>query len=123
MALDFAIAHPERVLTLTLIEPAAYWLVADEDESARSFHRYITRLAGRELTDDNLSELLVRAGLGPGGADFTSLPQWDFWSSCRQALSWGSERMTNSAAAGIEGFERLEVPTLVICGHSTSPWL
>src|ERR1700749_4996213 len=29
IALDFALAHPQRVLTLTLIEPAAYWLVAD----------------------------------------------------------------------------------------------
>lgn len=123
MALDFAIAHPERIRTLTLIEPAAYWLVIDEDESAKSFHRYITRLAGRELTDEDLSEFLVRAGLGPEGADFTSLPQWDFWSSCRQSLSWGSERMTSSAAAGTEGFERLEVPTLVIRGRSTSPWL
>jgi len=123
IALDFALAHPERVLTLTLIEPAAYWLVADEDETARSFHEYLTRLAGRELTDEDLREFLVRAGLGSEDTDFASLPQWDFWSSCRQALSWGGEKMTNSAAAGIEGFERLNVPTLVIRGLSTSPWL
>lgn len=123
MALDFALAHPERVLTLTLIEPAAYWLVADEDESARSFHEYLTRLAGRELTDEDLREFLVRAGIGPEDADFASLPQWDFWFSCRQALSWGGEKMTSSAAAGIEGFERLGTPTLVIRGSSTSPWL
>jgi len=123
IALDFALAHSERVLTLTLIEPAAYWLVADEDESARSFHEYLTRLAGRELTDDDLREFLVRAGLGSEDTDFASLPQWDFWSSCRQALSWGGERMTSSAAAGIEGFEQLDVPTLVIRGRSTSPWL
>lgn len=123
IALDFALAHPERILTLTLIEPAAYWLVADEDESARSFHEYLTRLAGRELTDEDLREFLVRAGLGPEGTDFAALPQWGFWSSCRQALSWGGERMTRSAADGIEGFERLDVPTLVIRGRSTSSWL
>lgn len=28
-----------------------------------------------------------------------------------------------SAAAGIEGFERLDVPTLLIRGRSTAPWL
>lgn len=123
IALDFALAHPQRVLTLTLVEPAAYWLVAVEDETARSFHDYITRLAGRHLTDDDLREFLIRAGLGTGDTDFRSLPQWDFWSSCRQALSWGGEKMTNSAAAGIEGFEGLDVPTLVIRGRSTSPWL
>ncbi|MGN6587710.1 MAG: alpha/beta fold hydrolase [Solirubrobacterales bacterium] len=123
IALDFALAHPGRILTLTLIEPAAYWLVADEDETARSFHRYLVRLAGRDLTDDDLREFLVRAGLGPEGTDFAALPQWDFWSSCRQALSWGGEKVTKSAAAGIEGFERLDIPTLIIRGRSTSPWL
>lgn len=123
IALDFAIAEPERVLTLTLVEPAAYWLVADEDESARSFHEYLVRLAGRDLTDKDLREFLVRAGLGSEETDFTSLPHWNFWSSCRQALSWGGERMTSSAAAGIEGFERLEIPTLVIRGRSSSSWL
>jgi pimeloyl-ACP methyl ester carboxylesterase len=61
--------------------------------------------------------------LGGPDTDFKSLPQWDFWYSCRQALSWGGERATSSAAAGIEGFERLAVPTLVIRGRSTSPWL
>lgn len=123
IALDFAIADPERVLTLTLVEPAAYWLVADEDESARSFHEYLVRLAGRHLTDEDLREFLVRAGLGSEDTDFASLPQWAFWSSCRQALSWGGEKMTSSAAAGIEGFERLEIPTLVIRGRSSSSWL
>jgi len=123
IALDFALAHPDRVLTLTLVEPAAYWLVADEEESARSFHEYLVRLAGRDLTDEDLREFLVRAGLGSEDTGFASLPQWDFWSSCRQALSWGGEAMTRSAAAGIEGFERLDIPTLVIRGRSTSPWL
>lgn len=123
IALDFAIAHPERVLTLTLIEPAAHWLVADTDESARSFQDYLTRMAGRELTDEDLCEFLIRAGLGSADTDFTSLPQWAFWSSCRQALSWGGEKTTNSATAGIEGFEQLHTPTLVIRGCATSPWL
>lgn len=123
IALDFALAHPERVRTLTLIEPAAYWLVADTEESARRFHEYVERCASRDLTDEDLCEFLIRAGLGTEETDFRSLPLWDFWYSCRQALSWGGERATRSAAAGIEGFERLRVPTLVIRGRSTSPWL
>ena len=123
VALDFALAHPHRVLSLTLIEPAAYWLAAEEDATAREFHQYLTGCAGRELTDDDLREFLVRAGLGSEETDFTALPQWEFWSSCRQSLSWGGERMTASAAAGIEGFQQLETPTLVVRGRSTSPWL
>lgn len=123
IALDFALAHPRRVLSLTMIEPAAYWLVADEDESARAFHDYFVGLDGRDVTDEDLCEFLFRAGLGDEGTDFKSLPQWDFWSSCRQTLSWGGEKATSSAAAGIEGYERLDTPTLVIRGRSTSPWL
>jgi pimeloyl-ACP methyl ester carboxylesterase len=123
MALDFALSYLQRVLSLTMIEPAAYWLVADEDGSARAFHEYLVGLEGQDVTDEDLCEFLIRAGLGGEDADFKSLPQWDFWSSCRQSLSWGGEKMTKSAAAGIEGYERLDIPTLVIRGRSTSPWL
>jgi pimeloyl-ACP methyl ester carboxylesterase len=123
MALDFALAFPDRIRTLTLIEPAAYWLAVDEDESARSFHEYLAGCAGRELGDDDLIEFLVRAGLGGADTDFKALPSWDFWSSCRQCLSWGGELAARSAAAGIEGFERLDVPTLLVRGRSTAPWL
>ena len=123
IALDLALAFPDRVRTLTLIEPAAYWLAVDEDESARTFHEYLAGCAGRELTDDDLIEFLVRAGLGTADTDFRALPQWDFWSSCRQCLSWGGELMTRSAAAGIEGYEGLDVPTLLIRGRLTASWL
>ena len=123
MALDFALAHPQRILSLTMIEPAAHWLVAEQDESARAFHEYFVGLEGRDVTDEDLCEFLTRAGLGGEDADFKSLPQWGFWSSCRQTLSWGGEKMVESAAAGIEGYERLDAPTLVIRGRSTSPWL
>lgn len=60
---------------------------------------------------------------GDPDTDFEALPHWEFWSSCRQALSWGGEKMTTSAVAGTEGFERLDVPTLLIRGRSTAPWL
>lgn len=123
MALDFALFDPQRVLSLTMVEPAAYWLVVDEDESARAFHEYLVGLAGKDVSDEDLCEFLVRAGLGSEDADFKSLPQWDFWSSCRQTLSWAGEKMTESAAAGIQGYERLDIPTLVIRGRSTSSWL
>jgi pimeloyl-ACP methyl ester carboxylesterase len=122
MALDFALAFPDRIRTLTLVEPAAYWL-AEEDDSARSLHEYLVGCAGRELSDEDLCEFLIRVGLGPPDTDFKALPQWAFWSSCRQCISWGGELMTRSAATGIEGFEDLAVPTLLVRGTSTAPWL
>jgi pimeloyl-ACP methyl ester carboxylesterase len=123
MALDLALAQPQRVRTLTMIEPAAWWLVTDSDESARQFADFVSRCAGCELNDDAVvEEFLLTAGFAEG-VDFRQLPQWDFWSSCRQSLSWYGERTQRSAAAGIEGFERLPIPVLLVRGTSTAPWL
>lgn len=123
MALDLALAQPRRVRTLTMIEPAAWWLVTDTEESARRFADFVGRCAGAELSDDAVvEEFLLTAGFGEG-VDFRRLPQWNFWSSCRQSLSWYGERTQRSVAAGIDGFEQLAIPTLLIRGSSTAPWL
>jgi pimeloyl-ACP methyl ester carboxylesterase len=123
MALDLALAQPQRVRTLTMIEPAAWWLVTDSDDGARRFEEFAGRCAGRDLSEGAVvEEFLLTAGFAEG-VDFRQLPQWDFWFSCRQSLSWYDERTRRSAAAGIEGFERLAIPTLLIRGTSTAPWL
>lgn len=123
MALDFALSQPDRVHSLTLVEPGAHWLVLDEDESAQRFHEYALDVGGRDVTDRDLFTFLVQAGLGPEGTDFKAMPQWDLWSSRRQSLSWGGEQVIASSAAGIEGYENLDIPTLIVRGRSTSPWL
>lgn len=123
MALDFALAHPERIRTLTMIEPAAWWLVADTDESARRFAAFIIDCGGRELGAEDVEAFLRGAGVGGPDTDFKALPQWDFWLSCRQVLSWCDEKLARSAEAGIEGFERLDVPVLLVRGRATAPWL
>lgn len=124
IGLDFALAYPNRIRTLTMIEPAAWWLVTDVEDSARRFSEFVARCADRELDDDAVvEEFLLTAGFGAGEVDFRALPQWEFWASCRQALSWYGERTVRTAAAGIRGLERLEVPVLLIRGRSTAPWL
>jgi pimeloyl-ACP methyl ester carboxylesterase len=124
MALDFAIAHPDRVRTLTSVEPAAWWLVAHVDEGARRFEKFATSCAGREITEEDVvQEFLLSVGFGGPEVDFTTLPQWDFWFSCRQTLSWYDEKAVASTAAGIEGFQCLGVPTLLVRGRATAPWL
>ena len=122
-ALDYALAHPKGIRSLTVIEPAAWWLVEDEMEDARRFDAFVNRLAGKEVTENDLIEFLVGAGLGGPEVDFRGLPQWEFWASCRQALSWYGERAKESARAGIAGIERLDAPVLLLRGTRTSPWL
>ena len=101
-ALDFALAFPGRILTLTAIEPPAWWLVDDED--ARAVSELIAGCAGRECSEEDVRRFLIGVGVAGPDTDFSALPQWDFWVSCRQVLSWYGDRALRSAEAGIEGF-------------------
>lgn len=123
IALDLALADPRRVRTLTMIEPAAWWLVAEEDESARRFDEFISGCGGRECGEEEVRAFLVGAGVADPDTDFTALPQWEFWLSCSQVLSWYGKEAQRSAEAGIAGFESLDVPTLLVRGRATAPWL
>lgn len=120
-ALDFALAFPDRVRTLTAIEPPAWWLV--DDESARTVSELIADCAGRECSEEDVRRFLVGVGVAGPDTDLSALPQWELWVSCRQALSWYGDRALRSAEAGIEGFDRLDVSTLLIRGTDTAPWL
>jgi pimeloyl-ACP methyl ester carboxylesterase len=122
IALDFALAHPERVRTLTAVEPAAWWL-AEGDEGGRRFGEFILDCAGRECGEEDVRAFLIGAGVVGPDADFAALPQWDFWLTCRQVISWYGREAVRTAEAGIANFERLTVPTLLMRGSRTAPWL
>lgn len=122
LALDFALAHLDRVETVTVVEPAAWWLLGDRDDAA-AFEAFVRRLHGNEVSDSDLVEFLVRAGLGPEGTDFQSLPGWPVWQRCRNALSWFGPAALESAQAGIADLEALERPVLCVRGTTTSAWL
>ena len=56
-ALDFALAHPDGIRSVTAIEPAAWWLFMDEDEEARRFASFMSRLACREVSEEELGSI------------------------------------------------------------------
>jgi pimeloyl-ACP methyl ester carboxylesterase len=123
MALDYALAQADRVRTLTLIEPATWWLVADRDETAAGFTAFASACAGREVEEDDVEKFFRDVGFAGPGIDIRALPAWSLGLSGRQTLSWYDEGATRTLAAGIEGFERLNVPTLLVRGRQTAPWL
>lgn len=123
MALDYALANPDRVRTLTLVEPAAWWLVADRDETAAGLTAFATECAGREVGEDDVERFFRDVGFGGPGTDVRALPIWSLGLSGRQTLSWYDEGAVRTLAAGIEGFERLGVPALLVRGRQTAPWL
>jgi pimeloyl-ACP methyl ester carboxylesterase len=121
VALTFALRYPERIRTLTIIEPDAYWILRETGHAARALaesERGNRSLEGQEVTVDDLKELLVREGLGKPGDNFESLPQWPVWVQNRQVLSViGPEYDYNDS---LERLRALEVPILAVKGTEGS---
>jgi pimeloyl-ACP methyl ester carboxylesterase len=124
VALAFALAYQERVRTLTLIEPAALWLLRATGYDAATLDTAEAgdrALAGKAITIDDLKGVLVYAGLGQPGADFEAHPRWPIMVRNRQAIStlyaeWDEQE-------SIERLRTLDVPILAVKGTETSELL
>lgn len=117
VALAFALEYPERVRTLTLIEPAASWIPRETGHASDALvgdEADDRSLAGRQITIDDLKGFLVRAGLGEPGDDFESLPQWPVWVRNRQVLSIFGTLWDHTDS--LERLRALAVPVLAVKG-------
>ena len=71
IALDFALDHPTRIRTLTLIEPPAFWVLSAtgtlDQPSARGIEALSALYAtmGDDVTEDQLATFVCEAGLCP----------------------------------------------------------
>lgn len=121
VSLAFTLEYPERVRTLTVIEPPAAWVLretgnaADTLAAAEAFDRSIT---GREVTLDGLKAFLVRAGFGRPGDDFESQPGWPVWARNRQALSINGT--VHDYTDSLERLRAIDVPLLGVKGTETT---
>jgi pimeloyl-ACP methyl ester carboxylesterase len=76
--IEFAIEYPERVRSLTLVEPAAYWILArlgeriDEVEQTTGF---VHGLFGREVSEEELANFLRKRRSRRGGRGRALSPQ------------------------------------------------
>jgi pimeloyl-ACP methyl ester carboxylesterase len=124
VTLDFALNHPERVRTLTLIEPPAHWLLPDRGQSmpdARALAAVAPRVQGDDVSIDDLVFFLRTVALIPPGTDPESLPQWESWVRHRRSLRAGPAPFDHTDdPARLRAFDR---PILLVTGHGTSPFL
>lgn len=121
VALAFALKYPERVRTLTLIEPEAPWILRETGHAADTLARneaYDRSLVGREITIDDLKNFLVRAGFGQPGDDFESLPQWPVLVRNRQVLS--AIGTIPDYTDSLDRLRSLDVPVLAVKGTDTT---
>lgn len=123
--IEFALAYPERVRTLTLIEPAAYWLLeelGEADPEVEHVNSFLHGLAGREVSEDDLAEFLRLAGFLRPGEDARENPSWERSLPHRMALSWQSEALARSGRTP-EDLAAIGQPVLLVRGSDTADWL
>lgn len=80
--IEFALAYPARVRTLTLVEPAAYWILEQLEERhpvVEEVNAFLHGLAGKEVTEQDLARFLVLASLVEPNEDAREQPNWDRW--------------------------------------------
>ena len=122
--IDFVVAHGDRVRSLTLVEPAAYWLLdisGETDPELDEFIRYLYSFSGRTVNEDNLAEFLFRAGFVDDPTRARDDPYWERALAHRMTLSWLSEELMSSETT-LEELAQIECPTLLTKGASTAPW-
>lgn len=121
VSLAFTLEYPERVRSLTVIEPPAVWILRETGHAASSLAQseaFDRSTASREITVDDLKGFLVRAGFGEPGDDFESSPQWPVWVRNRQVISANGTIWDYTDS--LDRLRALEVPVLAIKGTETT---
>jgi len=123
--IEFSLSYPERIRSLTLIEPPALWALRgsrpETDQEMAHLDEFIARVSGKPTTEDDLAEFLAIAGFVQDRSQARSHPMWDRWLPHKGALANQGElgRKTHTLDE-VEGFEQ---PVLLVKGTRSSPWL
>lgn len=120
--IEFVLAYPQRIRTLTLVEPGAYWVLeqlGETDPGVQRINSFLHSLFGREVTKDDLATLLELAGLVSSKEEARSHPIWDSWVQHRMTLSWYSEDFDRTDRS-IADLGEIRCPVLLVKGSSTT---
>lgn len=92
IALNVALDNPDRVRSLTLVEPDADWVLRAFDRygvDAQAFNEGMRAYAMADVSEAQLERFLIDIGVVPTGVDARSLPRWPVWVEHRQSLRIG----------------------------------
>lgn len=122
--IEFALTYPERVRSLTLIEPASYWVLeqlGEKDSDVDRINTFIHGIAGTQISEDDLAEFLSLAGFAPSATEARKNPAWERWVPHRMALSWQSEALERSGRS-VDELATIRCPVLLCKGTVTGDW-
>lgn len=120
--IEFTLAYPQRVRTLTLVEPGAFWILeqlGEADPDVERSNAFLHSLFGKNVTEDDLAAFLEPAGLAPSKEEARSGPYWERALPHRMALSWYSEDYDRSGRS-IEELANIRCPVLLVKGSVTT---
>jgi pimeloyl-ACP methyl ester carboxylesterase len=123
--IEFALEYPARVRTLTLVEPAAYWILEklrDAVPGTDAVGSYMHKLAGKQVSSDDLAGFLELAGFVSSASEGPKHPNWERWFPHRMALSWSPEEMDRSDRS-VDELSDLVAPLMLVKGTVTADWL
>lgn len=124
LLLEFTRRYPDRVRSMTLIEPAGRWIVEQVGGAhldVGSINELLDRMAGSEVSDDHFALFLAHSGFVPDPAQARSHPYWEIGYPHRQTLSWMSHRYFNTDAT-LDDLREMSAPTLAVKGNTTEEW-
>ena len=122
-SLDYALDHPEKTRTLTLIEPPAIWVLREtgrfDDEMQKKCDFFMTFKG--DITEDMLAEFLIHAGFVAPGKSARDMPQWNGWLPFRQSLRCNPYPVTFRDS--VQGLRKFLPPVLLVKGTGSTKWL
>ena len=126
IALDFALHHPQRVRSLTLIEPPAQWILTEEELQRPEYRRAAelsTRMKRRVPTESEAAAFICVAFGCPPGDELQHVRQLPFWPTVvknRAALSAIHANLEHRPSRSL--LQSLRPPLLYVSGTGTGAY-
>jgi pimeloyl-ACP methyl ester carboxylesterase len=123
--LDYALNHPDKIRTLTLIEPPAIWAIEDsiDTEPLRYVKIFLSASPGihSTITEEDMEKFLEFAGFASEGVPVRSLPQWNSWLNFRQSLRCNSIVLKHKD--NLQRLKNFQPPVLLVKGTNSALFL
>jgi pimeloyl-ACP methyl ester carboxylesterase len=124
ITLSFAINHPDRVRSLTLIEPPAMWVLQSRGSLPQELleeQKALQGFATEDVSEEQLVWFTHFAGFVPKEIDPRTLPSWPSWFKHRQSLRTGDVVFRHQD--NIEQVRKFQKPVLLVKGKGSSAFL
>ena len=121
ISLGFALKNPQRVNSLTLIEPPALWALKSRGllpEDLVEHLKQVRLLGPDDVNESQLAWYTHFAGLVPAEVNPWTVPSWELWCKYRQSLRIGNLAFRHDVA--IQEIRNYRGRVLLVKGESSS---